>query len=279
MLHDACPPENLQAVVDDIMGFLDMDQHDPESWYHLADVPEGEKLPHNAGGMVEMYQTQSLWDNRQFPKIYQAFAQIWGCEELWVSNDRASMKPPTRADKPDWDNDGFIHWDTNPLSGRVKFAVQGVLYLTDTAEDGGGFRCIPGFVRLFSEWHRELFPGGRSGDTRKDLGKIYKAMTELAKTEERGIEGKAGDLVSPPASTPLPRPSLTPVAGCASSSSDGWLRVLSCCCCCVGDLALTPAAWQHPQLRRHPTPRPVHHNVPWSRLRRRGRRSVREPWW
>ena len=50
-----------------------------------------------------------------------------------------TMKPPTRADKPDWDNDGFIHWDTNPLSGRVKFAVQGVLYLTDTAEDGGGF--------------------------------------------------------------------------------------------------------------------------------------------
>ena len=46
VLHDACPPENLQAVVDDIMAFLDMDQHDPESWYHLADVPEGEKLPH-----------------------------------------------------------------------------------------------------------------------------------------------------------------------------------------------------------------------------------------
>ena len=58
MLHDACPPENLQAVVDDIMAFLDMDQHDPESWYHLADVPEGEKLPHNAGGMVEMYCTR-----------------------------------------------------------------------------------------------------------------------------------------------------------------------------------------------------------------------------
>ena len=101
-----------------------MDEKDPESWYTMADVAEGEKLPHNPGGMVEIYQTQSLWNNRQWPRVHAAFAQIWGTEDLWVSNDRASMKPPTRADKPDWDNDGFIHWDSNPAEGKVKFAVQ-----------------------------------------------------------------------------------------------------------------------------------------------------------
>ena len=103
-------------MLDDVFAFLKMDENDPESWYTLADVAEGEKLPHNPGGMVEIYQTQSLWNNRQWPRVHAAFAQIWGTEDLWVSNDRASMKPPTRADKLEWDNDGFIH--SSPAAGK-----------------------------------------------------------------------------------------------------------------------------------------------------------------
>lgn len=102
ILKNAVPEANTQAVIDDVFQFLDMDQSDPESWYTLADVPDGAKLPHNAGGMVEIYQTQSLWNNRQHPRVAAAFAQLWGTEDLWVSNDRACMKPPMRKDKPDW---------------------------------------------------------------------------------------------------------------------------------------------------------------------------------
>ena len=105
-----------------------------------------------ASGMVEIYQHQALWDNRQYPRLHQAFSEIWGTEKLWVSLDRANMKPPSRADKPDWQNEGMIHWDTDTSVPKVPFGVQGVLYLTDTSEDQGGFQCVPGFHNIFEEW-------------------------------------------------------------------------------------------------------------------------------
>ena len=95
--------------------------------------------------MVEIYQSQSLWDNRQHPRVHGAFAQIWGTEKLWCSMDRANMKPPVREDQPAWQHPGMIHWDADTTSGKATFRVQGVLYLADTDENGGGFReCLPG---------------------------------------------------------------------------------------------------------------------------------------
>ena len=45
--------------------------------------------------MVEIYQHQALWDNRQYPRAHQAFSEIWETEKLWVSFDRASVSYPT----------------------------------------------------------------------------------------------------------------------------------------------------------------------------------------
>jgi hypothetical protein len=68
ILHDAVPPANLQAVIDDVWGFLEMDPEDSGTWYKQQAVAEGQRPPHGAGGMVEIYQSQSLWDNRQVRK-------------------------------------------------------------------------------------------------------------------------------------------------------------------------------------------------------------------
>src|SRR6476661_5388000 len=87
IIHNVVPPENLKAVVEDIWAFLGVDRNDPEAWY---------KAPISKAGMLEMYQTQSLWNNRQSPRVYEAFVDIWGTEKLWVSFDRANMNPPAR---------------------------------------------------------------------------------------------------------------------------------------------------------------------------------------
>jgi hypothetical protein len=143
ILHDAVPPQNLQAVVDVIFEFLGMDPNDPEDWY---------RPPHRPNGMVEIYQHQALWDNRQHPRVHQAFAEIYGTEALWVSEDRACMKPPRHPAHPEYDHKGFIHWDVDTGKLPLPFRVQGVLALTDTDEDMGGFQCVPGFHRDLDKW-------------------------------------------------------------------------------------------------------------------------------
>ena len=171
----AVPPSHLKAVIEDIWWFLEMDADEPETWY---------RPPHRPGGMIEMYQTQALWDNRQAPRVHQAFAEIWGTEKLWVSMDRVNMKPPTRPDKPDWDHPGMIHWDMD-TDGLVEipFRVQGVLYLSDTAKNQGGFQCVPGFHNRFLEWVKTQ-PADR--DPRHP---------DLTGLEVKSIPGKAGDLL------------------------------------------------------------------------------------
>jgi ectoine hydroxylase-related dioxygenase (phytanoyl-CoA dioxygenase family) len=78
--------------------------------------------------------------------------------------DRANMKPPQHPAHPDYDHKGFTHWDmdTSKLD-TTPFGVQGVLALTDTDPDMGGFQCVPGFHKkpLLEEWVAAQ-PEGRS---------------------------------------------------------------------------------------------------------------------
>jgi hypothetical protein len=171
VIHNAVPQANLDAVVEDIWEFLGVDRHDPEAWY---------RAPISKAGMLEMYQTQSLWNNRQYPRVHQAFADIWGTEKLWVSFDRANMNPPAR---PDWDYQGMVHWDIDTSLDPIPFKVQGVLYLEDTSADQGGFQCVAGFHNRFEEWVKTQ-PADR------DVW--HPALDGL---EVKTIPGKAGDLL------------------------------------------------------------------------------------
>ena len=184
IIPNAVPQENLDRMVEAIWWFLDMDPEDSETWYkHKPFTRDNRCSPISAGGMVEMYQHQAIWDNRQHPRVHQAFAEIWGEEKLWVSLDRANMKPPAREDKPDWNNRGMIHWDLDTSQQPIQFGVQGVLYLTDTAEDQGGFQCVPGFNNTFEEWVKTQ---------PEDRNPHHPDLTGL---DVRSIPGKAGDLL------------------------------------------------------------------------------------
>ncbi|CAE8678834.1 unnamed protein product [Polarella glacialis] len=86
----------------------------------------------------------------------------------YVTTDRAHFKPPESQRHPAWSDPGKVHdglhWDieTSEVGWPVPFAVQGVLYLEDTAADQGALRVVPGFHRRLAEWSKSQ-PSDRSG--------------------------------------------------------------------------------------------------------------------
>jgi hypothetical protein len=99
-------------------------------------------------GMVEIYNHQLMWENRQYPKVHQAFADVCGTEKLWVTIDRANLNFPLR---PGFEYKGFIHWDYDPETKPQN--VQGVLALADQLDENmGGFQCIPELYRTYDTW-------------------------------------------------------------------------------------------------------------------------------
>jgi hypothetical protein len=136
VVREVVPREKTEAVVADIWRHTGARPDEPESWY-----AEGVVRP---TGMIEMYHYQSMWDTRQHERVHQVFADIFGTEQLWVSLDRANLKPPVHPDHPEYDHKGFIHWDAEIQKyPHVPFYVQGVLALADTDESMGGFQCVP----------------------------------------------------------------------------------------------------------------------------------------
>ena len=162
------------AVQRDMMALLGWDLRDENTWYTYPAGAmrsgQGSDAPHGNGGgtMLNMWQTQSQWDNRQHPRIYKAFTEIWGTEALWCSIDCADCKPPARDDLPGWGHAGGIHCDVeqrmllgglamdppdaSAINAPWGLRVQGNLYVDDTPQDAGGFRVVAGFHKNYSKW-------------------------------------------------------------------------------------------------------------------------------
>ncbi len=184
VLHNAVPAQQLDSLVEVIWDFLEIDPESRDDWYKWVPFSyENPQTPIGEAGMVSLYQHQALWDNRQYPRVYEAFTEILGTEELWVSLDRANMKPPARADRPEWGHTGMVHWDVDTSQAPIPLGVQGVLYLTDTAENQGGFQCVPGFHNIFDGWVKTQPP---------DRDVRFPALDGL---EVKSVAGFAGDLL------------------------------------------------------------------------------------
>jgi hypothetical protein len=143
----AVPPEQLERLAALLWEFEEKDPNDPATWYAPPRAEIQMKELTNSG-MVELYNHQYLWDNRQHPRVHAAFADIWGTERLWVTIDRANLNLPVR---PDFEFKGFIHWDYDPETRPQN--VQGVLALADqTDPEMGGFQCVPELFRTYDAW-------------------------------------------------------------------------------------------------------------------------------
>jgi len=147
VIKNAVPKEQAKRTADFLWEFEEKDPKNPETWYA---PPRAEmKMKELTGtGMVEVYNNQHLWNNRQMPRVHDAFADVWGTEKLWVTIDRANLNFPNR---PGHEQKGFIHWDYDPETKPQN--VQGVLALADQIDENmGGFQCIPWLYRNYDSW-------------------------------------------------------------------------------------------------------------------------------
>lgn len=147
IIKNAVSKQQAKATADFLWEFDEKILDDPSTWY--APSRAEMKMKELAGtGMVEVYNHQLLWNNRQMQQVYDAFVDVWGTEKLWVTIDRANLNFPQR---PGENKKGFIHWDYDPETRPQN--VQGVLALADQMDENmGGFQCIPWLYRNYDSW-------------------------------------------------------------------------------------------------------------------------------
>jgi hypothetical protein len=148
IVRNAVPQENIARLRDLLWRFEEKDPHDPLTW-HTPQRRDHIMTELNGTGMVEIYNHQYLWDNRQHPRVYDAFVDIWDRTDLWVTIDRANMNMPKQVPG---NPDGFIHWDVDTSLDPLPIGVQGVLSLVRQDEALGGFQCIPELFSGFDDW-------------------------------------------------------------------------------------------------------------------------------
>ncbi|TSB15978.1 phytanoyl-CoA dioxygenase family protein [Streptomyces benahoarensis] len=167
VVKEAIPAASAAELLAFAWEFQGLDPARPDTWYR--DRPYRSDLDRELHiyGFVEAYHHQLLWDSRQAQRVYDAFVDVWDCEELWVTLDRLNLNPPNvknrdRALIPTTDR-GFditLHWDIDTSLGVLPQRVQGIIALNDTDPATGGFQCAPELFRDFDRWNA-LQPPGR----------------------------------------------------------------------------------------------------------------------
>ncbi|MFF4395244.1 phytanoyl-CoA dioxygenase family protein [Streptomyces sp. NPDC001480] len=167
VVRDAISPGAAKSLLEFAWEFQGLDPDRPETWYEEREFRSDLDRDLHVYGFVEAYHHQLLWDSRQAERVYDAFADVWDCAELWVTLDRLNLNPPNRGNRSrsliEPTDEGFdieLHWDVDTTLGVLPQRVQGIIALTDTRPELGGFQCAPDLFRRFEEW-RVAQPAGR----------------------------------------------------------------------------------------------------------------------
>jgi hypothetical protein len=158
VIPQAVPAAKVEALKKVLWEFQEMDSNDISTW-NAAQLRSHAMAELNNSGMVEIYNHQALWDNRQEQRVYDAFVDIWDDERLWVTIDRANLNTPNKGTRA---FGGFIHTDVDTTLDPLPVNVQGVLSLVDVDGEMGGFQCVPELFRTLEDWKRRQ-PEGRDG--------------------------------------------------------------------------------------------------------------------
>lgn len=148
IIRNAVSDAESQAAQDAVWEFLGYDANNPGSWYEIH--------PERKGIMVQLFHHPALEKTRRSEKIRRIFAELFGHDKLFVTTDRVSFNPP---ENDRWTFPGpNLHWDVS-IKQPIPFALQGLLYLTDTRADQGAFTLVPGFQNSIGEWLEKLPEG------------------------------------------------------------------------------------------------------------------------
>ena len=172
VVEDVLDKAQCQASVDLIYRFLEKHPDQPDSWY--------QHHPAQQNIMVQLFRDPVLDANRRSEKARRVFADLWQTEQLLFSTDRVGFNPP---ETPTHRFSGTrLHWDMD-FSLPPAFGTQGLIYLTDVAENQGAFRCVPGFHLKLEQWLNRL-PSGADPN-----------QQDLSDLEVRHVAAPAGSLV------------------------------------------------------------------------------------
>ena len=162
IVRQAVPAAAAARLLEFTWDFQGLDPDRPDSWYQDRPFRTDLDRELHVYGFVEAYHHQLIWDNRQAQRVYDAFADVWDCEQLWVTLDRLNLNPPNVRNRDraliapsDRGFDIELHWDVDTTLGVLPQRVQGLIALNDTAPDQGGFQCNPELFRRFDRWKAE----------------------------------------------------------------------------------------------------------------------------
>ncbi|MBW5423066.1 DUF1479 family protein [Streptomyces sp. BG9H] len=167
VVKQAIPAESAKNLLDFAWEFQGLDRGRPETWYEEREFRSDLDRELHVYGFVEAYHHQLIWDSRQTQRVYDAFTDVWDCDELWVTLDRLNLNPPNVKNRSrsliaptERGFDINLHWDVDTTLGVLPQRVQGIIALDDTRHEHGGFQCCPELFRRFDRW-KALQPDDR----------------------------------------------------------------------------------------------------------------------
>ncbi|MFC1408213.1 phytanoyl-CoA dioxygenase family protein [Streptacidiphilus sp. N1-12] len=159
VVRQAIPAAAAARLLSFTWDFQGLDPSRPDTWYEDRPFRTDLDRELHIYGFVEAYHHQLIWDSRQTRRVYDAFADVWDCEELWVTLDRLNLNPPNVRNRDraliaptDRGFDIELHWDVDSTLSVLPQRVQGLIALNDTTPELGGFQCDPELFRQFDPW-------------------------------------------------------------------------------------------------------------------------------
>ncbi|OQE07300.1 hypothetical protein PENVUL_c014G01196 [Penicillium vulpinum] len=142
IIKNAIDPERAQGYQRKALDWLAsfntaFDLDDPSTWT-IDNLPVQSKV--NTFNGYSVTHEKFMWDCRMEPKVLEAFAKIWGTDELLVSFDALNITLPNREDKPA--QKPWPHVDQSPIR-RGLHCIQGIINLSHAGPEDGSLMVFP----------------------------------------------------------------------------------------------------------------------------------------